>query len=210
MISHKYKCIFIHIPACAGTSMEKAIVGKNWAEIDWSTKHIKSHQAKILYSQYWKDYFKFTFVRNPWSRTVSLAKNKRHGVYVDHEIPNINFNKKRNGKWSWLEQSATFECFPMDSKLNLETKQHIENSIYLNYLLEDVDYIGKFESLVSDFEYIRSILGIKECLPKIESTQSRLKTKQKHYTEYYDEETRQIVAEKYAKDIEYFGYEFGG
>ena len=67
-----------------------------------------------------------------------------------------------------------------------------------------VDFIGRFENLEKDFDFVLNKLNIKK---NIELPHFN-KTKHKHYSEYYTEETRKLVEKRYRKDIKMFGYKF--
>jgi hypothetical protein len=197
MICHKHKCIFIHIPRTAGTSIEQSI------KPDWrfgnfkDEKHVLASTAKHLYKDYWNDYFKFSFVRNPWSRMLSMSQYKNfYGCII--KGGKIDVSK-------YIQQYSSIEVDPR-SKGNIENIKPIKNAVYLNILNEELNFIGRFENLQEDYGKVCAIIN---CKNKLLHKEAR-KEKNKHYTEYYDDETKQIVAERYAKDIEHFGYEFGG
>ena len=137
------------------------------------------------------DYFSWSFVRNPWGRLVSTYINK---ILNKHD-GGIGYN------WS---QSKSFKDFILKiEKTDIADSDRHIRSLY-TFFPRDIDYVGKFENLQQDFDIICDKIGIPH-----KELPHKNKTNHKHYTEYYDEETKQIVAEKYAKDIEYFGYEFG-
>lgn len=197
MICHKHKCIFIHIPRCGGTSIEKSIVGKNWFDINQSTKHLIASTAKKIYKPYWNDYFKFSFVRNPWDRMVSLKRFKK--------FYGISFRKGKINMGKYMKKFAQIEVDPRSESKN-DKFNPIKNAVYLNILNAELDFIGRFENLNEDFEFICKSIGD---IPPLLSNDLMHQSNHKHYTEYYNDKKKQIVAEKYAKDIEYFGYEFG-
>ena len=187
MINHKHKFIFTHIPKTGGTSI-LSLFTKNY-------KH-KSHTKTIslLNNENFKKYYKFTIVRNPWDRMVSLYFWK----IMVHKIKSLDFKLFID----YLNNHSKLEeIFQRDANIVNHTKGYID--FYLKDSANKYDHIGRFEDLHTTFLELKLKFDLKSCMPHL------FKTKHKHYTEYYDDETREIVAEKYAKDIEYFGYKFG-
>lgn len=200
MIKDNY--IFIHIPKTAGESIELQLEGysnaKYYTNYDHKRRipnqHLTAHEIKKeLGKSKFDEKYKFSIVRNPFSRCIS-----EYFWWIQFHSNHISFK-------DWVAKQLSnliniSQARPILQRHNIEQYKFIYDTN--NNIL--VDFIGRFENLQEDFNTICDKIGIpKQQLPH------KNKTKHKHYTEYYDDETREIVAEKYAKDIEYFGYKFG-
>ena len=193
IISPKYKFVFIATEKTGCTSVSnsleniddtKKIIG-NLVPKDRNnylySKHTSCSEFTNNHSDF-NDYFKFAFVRNPWDRVVSWYFFCKRTTNLERNTSDISFKKfikKMSNVWT--------------------------GRIQFQYeFTKKCDFIGKTENIQQDFDVICDKIGIPhQKLPHFN------KTKHKHYTEYYDDETKSIVAEVFAKDIEYFNYKFG-
>ena len=200
MINYKHKFIFVHIPKCGGSSVEIAFTGKQHVEWDADNniwiQHATAKQIKEIYCPKYEQYFSFTFVRNPWDRAVSDYMWIRRALSIADEFKNFLLLKGKFDtprlKYPHINKSGRGDHILPQSDFILDSNGD-----------QMVDFVGSLENFQEDFNIICDKIGIpRQKLPH------QNKSKHKHYTEYYDEETKQIVAEKYAKDIEYFGYDF--
>ncbi len=146
------------------------------------------------------DCFKFVFVRNPWDRLLSTWKDKVETQWTkwSRQEPK-EYHKWRIGRFEKYK-NKDFNFFVKD--VIPSEDRHTE--LQINLFHTDVNFIGRFENFKKDFNTLCEKIGIPH-----QQLPHKNKTEHKHYTEYYDDETKSIVAEKYAKDIEYLNYKFG-
>jgi len=202
MINHKHKCIFIHIPRTAGTALEIAIQGHPQREdhlgdrMYWR-KHLQASVAKQLYSEYWDDYYKFSFVRNPWDRVVSLARfPKFYHVNITNTIVDIS-NYITN-----TEQIEKDPRVPTDGYRDWQ----IDNGVYCNILNEPLDFIGKYENLETDFNRVCEAIGLScDVIPTWQPAYSQGRD---HYSTHYTDQTREQIRARYEHDIQKFNYSY--
>lgn len=204
MISHKFKCIFIHIPRTGGSSIEKLVAGKNWWSIDKTTKHLTASQAKKIYGEFWNEYFKFAFVRNPYDRAVSLLNFSKMYYGNPDSLSLTHFHldwyKEQYGAPLTLEYDYRF--WNRDEVLN---SNHQPNQVYGNILDEELDFIGRFENLQDDVNYILDRIGFGR---QELSHEAASKIKKSSKDEFYkDDVVKNLVKELYYNDFKRYGYQ---
>jgi len=224
MISHRYRCIFIHIPRTAGTSIESALghfqgevnrgdqdhrsiriirrpllhpgilaSGENLAEVFRSIrcrfrKYSNPNNSITVNRCQYRNYYKFTVVRDPWNRVYSAYRNLTTDQFHRRNLnitgkPSLNsFLKEFIGRDMLKPQTYWIKDY--DGKMPM-------------------DLVVKFEELESGFREVARALGDQSLtLPHHNKGGSGI------YRDRYDHESAEMVGRYYREEIELFGYSF--
>ncbi|MEQ1739015.1 MAG: sulfotransferase family 2 domain-containing protein [Methyloglobulus sp.] len=187
MIDKARRLIFIHIARTGGTSVETALVGQDWWNIDPLTKHISASQTHQLYGEeIWGAFKKFSTVRNPWDRVVSMWAT---GWWTENNVP------LEDGKSPTLREFV--------KKLQPHPNEKYNSLHYHNILDEKLDFILRYEHLQHDFSAMLKASNLPDIvLPHLEGRTHG------HYRTYFDDDTAAIIESLFKKDIQEYGYTF--
>ena len=133
----------------------------------------------------WSSYFKFSIVRNPWDRVISLW----------HQLINGPIGRRSGKSLKYFLEK--YRPYPNE-----------KGETYCDFLNHgEMDFIARYENRKEDLDYVSSQIGVEI------DTQIHVRgnaRSEQDYRTYYDDETIQVVAQKYREDIMRFGYTFDG
>ncbi len=189
--SDRRRCLFFHVPRTGGSS----IASLDWWD-EWTGHFPSAREVGEL-----EGWFSFAFVRNPWDRFVSLyhyfaGMTPRHRWYG----PNARIVAHVKKCGSFAEFCRRFPAWPL--------RNHFHFWPQCRWIADAggkprVDFVGRFERLQHDFAGVCARLGLREQeLPRLNGSRHG------PYRDYYDDQTRAIVANLARSDIEAFGYTF--
>ena len=229
MISDKHRTLFVHIPKVAGQSIETMFL--NDLDLTWEQRDVLlmrkkkptekgpfrlAHLTAEEYVKYdyipqelYDSYFKFSFVRNPFSRTYSFYKYLGYSKICDFDffVTKVLKKKVEDDHFFFRPQSAYV---------------YKDDKLY-------VDFIGRFEQLQKDMDAIFEKCNLKSNkLPFVNKSRqdySRVKGLlwrnpsllfnykpnskiYKDFREAYSSRSKEGVKKIYSADLDKFQYSF--
>lgn len=232
IIAHYQKFIFIPIQKTGSTSVRDILSNKYNCVTPSSDNtsvlynHTSAHRLKLFFQEQpyipykhpdddgtwwkWDNYYKFTFVRNPYARLVSQYNYIRKigtgsQTVSDPNCPGGTFTYPLKYYESCKRVAELkFNQFIKDSSMRVYW-----DVPYEWFGLDHFNFIGKTENLQRDFDHaIRIINKTNNCNIKSVKLPVSNKTTKEHYSEYYDKQSKQLVKDFYRNDLDRFNYKF--
>lgn len=184
--------IFVHIPKAAGTSVSKAFYGSR-----------QGHHTALAYKMAdparFEKYFKYSIVRNPYSRlysTYNYLLNSPHTEDSEWAKENIA---------SYLDFND-FVCRWVNEENIMRWKHFLPQVFFVCDTDENliVDDIGKIEEIDDIFSKVSKRLGYAGSLPQ----ENKMGSSKYAYRSSYTNESIAIVARVYEADLRLFKYAF--
>ena len=190
------RCLFVHVPKAAGVAVVESLFAHRGGG------HTTYREYERLFKQTYRvrdfdEYFSFAFVRNPWDRLHSAYEFLRGGgmLPADAEFARrvlLPFPDFRAFVHEWVTPDHVRSWLHFVPQVEFVKNEHGTISL---------SFIGRYERLHEDYEYVRTRLGLGGPLAERNRTASRTP-----WREAYDAETAAIVRHVYAEDIERLGY----
>ncbi|MCX2780154.1 sulfotransferase family 2 domain-containing protein [Microbulbifer thermotolerans] len=221
IINNTHKFIFIHVPKAAGTSITKLFsqyttfkdleigatefgekIQSAYKERFGLSKHSTANRIKDIVGSHWESFFKFSFVRNPYSRAFSIYNFLRQweGCPDKYKLDIRRFSSFEefvtSGYWD-RNPGPDYIFMPQAYWL---TDQNDKDQIMVDFVgkVEELDKIvGYIFERISENSHVEEVkvpfLNVSKGPPKINTFSSSV---------------IQCINKKYARDFELFGYEF--
>jgi len=209
-VNHRQKTLFFHVPKTGGTAIHTAFSDHTITTKDKWEFYLGMHGnftdlkygpgTKNVFNKLIK-YWKFCFVRNPWSHAVSLYFNmidSHRWEKEEHPQPIENY---KNFNWFLKTYDG-------------ETPLYRPQSHYTFYDKEfKIDKWYKYEQLQEAWDDICERFNYKKFkLPVINTTKPRKNrfdiTYPEDYRTFYDDESIEYVTSKSKNEIRQFNYRF--
>jgi|TARA_B100000035_G_C20993090_1_gene551156 hypothetical protein len=201
-INRKWKFVFVHNPKSAGTSIRNSFNNEGYGILT-RTKLFPHNPASVVHQscgdKTWNEYFKFGFVRNPYDRCVSFYFFHRSDQYSHH----VGKQEAQKPFDEWLKQKLSSKLVFDNTKKNNKfigfgNFVQVPQSVYLD---EPLDFIGRYETLEKDYQYVVDKLGVKKTLPHYNKSVDH-----ESWEHYYTDELKELVYNHFKEDFDNFGY----
>jgi len=180
---------------------------------DWNTNFLaqESQPFSLNYGkEKFEEYFKFTFVRNPWDRFISLWVKFKEEVKLQEQFNGL-FDLHIDTDFK--EPQELLRYLLLAHRKNLLLPRWFKSQyeyVHDENLRVLTNYVGMYEKFQFCFDFLCDRIDKPhQSLPWSSEKHRRKKKDGKHYTEWYDDLMISTVAEIYYQDIRTWGYKFG-